>query len=450
MRQVEKQKKSVEKLIEALENNNFTLASSIIASGISLNSFFKGKTPLHTAASKGQNKMVELLIKSGADVNFCNKEGMSAIHFAAQNGHISVFEALKKSPKFDINKTDNRGQTALHYSIINNHTDLAKTLINNSNCNISLKDEFGQTALHKTTQNDNYQISKELLNKDPDLKKIRDKDEKLASNYLDEKSSHQSKTLLATNQEIDNSLSRNTPKKINNYQKPPIIFIGENSPEIQNLTSNYEIECYSKYLNKLNETSKKPESFFAFLPAQNIENEKNDHSLDSNSCINKDIQCLQPESKKCSEDEISKELDRYDPSRLVYELYLSLIQNDNFRSRIILQKNIPLDSLSSARFDGNSLLHVAALHGNGEIYSKLVKLGLDPKSTNIVSHSACQIRDELYKSEKNEIKNSDKIDVEKKLNSSITTEEKQHPPTSIAPLDLFLLINKEPSLAAAA
>ncbi len=51
-------------------------------------------TLLHMAASGGNPKMVELLIEKGASVNSVNRDGKTALHYAAGKGHAGIVKIL--------------------------------------------------------------------------------------------------------------------------------------------------------------------------------------------------------------------------------------------------------------------------------------------------------------------------------------------------------------------
>jgi hypothetical protein len=57
----------------------------------------KSFTLLHSAASCGNTKVVELLIKAGADVIATDCFGQTALHMAAQNGHLDAVLLLKEA-----------------------------------------------------------------------------------------------------------------------------------------------------------------------------------------------------------------------------------------------------------------------------------------------------------------------------------------------------------------
>jgi ankyrin repeat protein len=56
-------------------------------------------TPLMAAASKGYSKIVQLLIGKGADVNFKDEKGRTALWHAANHGHIPVVEMLRQATR---------------------------------------------------------------------------------------------------------------------------------------------------------------------------------------------------------------------------------------------------------------------------------------------------------------------------------------------------------------
>jgi len=59
-------------------------------------------TPLHYAAQNGHLSVVEYLVNQKADINAKDYGKMTPLHYAAQNGHLSVVEYLINQ-KADIN-----------------------------------------------------------------------------------------------------------------------------------------------------------------------------------------------------------------------------------------------------------------------------------------------------------------------------------------------------------
>ncbi len=60
----------------------------------------------------------------GALLNGRDKKGRSIIHYAAQNGYLTLAKALVKK-KVNLNTTDNEGQTPRDLAQKNGHQDLA-------------------------------------------------------------------------------------------------------------------------------------------------------------------------------------------------------------------------------------------------------------------------------------------------------------------------------------
>lgn len=57
-----------------------------------------GNSALHFAALSGHDKIVNLLIRNGANVNAANKFGETVLHYAANGGKF-IRSAIKKTQK---------------------------------------------------------------------------------------------------------------------------------------------------------------------------------------------------------------------------------------------------------------------------------------------------------------------------------------------------------------
>lgn len=70
-------------------------------------------TALHFAAQNGRDKMCELLLNKGANVNAVNNDGDMALHLASAAGHENVIIVLLKHESIEVNMANNAGQTSL-------------------------------------------------------------------------------------------------------------------------------------------------------------------------------------------------------------------------------------------------------------------------------------------------------------------------------------------------
>lgn len=94
------------------------------------NRFEKGDgyfTLLHIAAQNGYVKVLNALIKAGADVNAKDNEGKTPLHLAALNGHTDVIKALLVGGAYTY-AMDNNKKIALIYANDKDHVDAADVL----------------------------------------------------------------------------------------------------------------------------------------------------------------------------------------------------------------------------------------------------------------------------------------------------------------------------------
>ena len=69
----------------------------------------KGWKNFHYHAKDGQHPKTNLLVKKGVNIHIKTNDGMSCLHIAAQNGHLSLCKILINTHNFDVNMTDNEG-----------------------------------------------------------------------------------------------------------------------------------------------------------------------------------------------------------------------------------------------------------------------------------------------------------------------------------------------------
>ncbi|XP_014228243.1 ankyrin-1-like [Trichogramma pretiosum] len=126
----------------------------------------KGNTPLSYALKSGVKKVIELLLRNGADPNLADAEGLTPLHvlcktdYFLRNGkHLleMFFELNKdKEQKLQVDARDKKGDTPLHLALKKYFTDnneVVKVLLMNG-ANLNLPDANGSTPLHIVCQKD--------------------------------------------------------------------------------------------------------------------------------------------------------------------------------------------------------------------------------------------------------------------------------------------------------
>ncbi|KAJ5302116.1 hypothetical protein N7508_006979 [Penicillium antarcticum] len=127
------------------------------------------KTPLICAAEAGRSQAVEFLLKSKqkASLSGIDDIGMTALHWAAYNGHEETVEILSQK-KGSLAKVNAMGRTALHLAVIQTQFAVVEPLLRkgadlNSQCGTGL------TPLHYACMADSIEIATLLLLQGADI-----------------------------------------------------------------------------------------------------------------------------------------------------------------------------------------------------------------------------------------------------------------------------------------
>jgi ankyrin repeat protein len=123
-----------------------------------------GMTALHFAAQNGDIAVVQFLIEHGADIKAQDTVfSRTPLHFAAENGNLDTVKYLAEHGA-EIQDKDGYGATALHYAAKNNKLDVIKYLVSKK-MDYTAKDVRGWSAMHYAAEGGGIDVIKYLLAK---------------------------------------------------------------------------------------------------------------------------------------------------------------------------------------------------------------------------------------------------------------------------------------------
>ncbi|XP_072050550.1 nuclear factor NF-kappa-B p105 subunit-like isoform X2 [Amphiura filiformis] len=125
------------------------------------------QTPLHLAVITDQSRMVDLLLRCGADPNMIDGNGNMPLHIAAEESLTEITQVLCRGPiakaacdiiKADLNARNLDGFTAAHLSIKKDDLKNLKMLVK-FGADVNVPDgNSGRTCLHHAVQRSNFSI----------------------------------------------------------------------------------------------------------------------------------------------------------------------------------------------------------------------------------------------------------------------------------------------------
>lgn len=144
--------------IQALLKNNPDLVSS---------KDDNDETALHWAAMNGHDRVAELLLAKGAEVDATDNEGMTPLHWAAFYGRLDVVKLLLANKAAvnvrsgDMSPSGLETKTPLLLAAESGHNDIMELLLSHG-ADINAKDNFGETPLQLAVEH-GYRNEVELL-----------------------------------------------------------------------------------------------------------------------------------------------------------------------------------------------------------------------------------------------------------------------------------------------
>jgi len=137
-----------EKLFSAIKSGNTEQVRQLITTDNVNDKNGEGKTPLHIAARTGNLEIIELLIKSGANIEANDNTGKTPLHEAAQYGHYNSAQRLIAAVNAAVNAVDKNGKTPLHKAFKYLRNPKIIELLINSGANIEAEDMEGKTPIN--------------------------------------------------------------------------------------------------------------------------------------------------------------------------------------------------------------------------------------------------------------------------------------------------------------
>jgi ankyrin repeat protein len=166
-------------LFNALRSHKVDLFKVLLDAGVDPNVpeevEYAGNTPLIVAIWKlslkpSTQKMIEVLIKAGADVNKPNLSGDTPLILAAEQEGYGPIVQLLIDAGADLNKTDNMGNAPLMAATSAGRQDIAQRLLK-AGANVNEEGKYGG-ALHQAVENNHEKLVKLLLEAGADVNKV--------------------------------------------------------------------------------------------------------------------------------------------------------------------------------------------------------------------------------------------------------------------------------------
>ncbi|XP_066532025.1 transient receptor potential cation channel, subfamily N, member 1 [Hoplias malabaricus] len=128
------------------------------------------ETPLHVAARvKEGEKVAEMLLKSGAEVNAEQENGETAMHVAARHGALQMMRALTEEGA-DLTWRSKAGENPLHVAVRHCHAHMVEAILNyltnersreEAELCVRQENQRGETALHLAAELKNEMVHRE-------------------------------------------------------------------------------------------------------------------------------------------------------------------------------------------------------------------------------------------------------------------------------------------------
>lgn len=119
---------------------------------------------MHYAADEGNIKIVDILIKTNADVNIKTNNKKTPLHLAVNRGYFDISKLLVENGGCTINSTDDEKNNPIHICATIGHLELLKYLLERfpqADC----KNIYGKTPMNLATKDNIKEALQDYLQK---------------------------------------------------------------------------------------------------------------------------------------------------------------------------------------------------------------------------------------------------------------------------------------------
>ena len=151
----------------AVWNNDSRMVDLLLKNGADPNQKFKGKDAqiacLEIAAQEGFLEIAQLLVSANADINVKGVEGFTPLRIAAGNGRLELVKYFA-SKGAEIDTKGNDGATPLEHAAGKGHLEIVQFLAENG-ANINHQDKDGDSPLGEAARHGHIDVVNYLLSK---------------------------------------------------------------------------------------------------------------------------------------------------------------------------------------------------------------------------------------------------------------------------------------------
>lgn len=129
--------------------DNCEMVEELIQRGASVHATWMRRTPLHEAALRGHRRVIESLLKFGADKDATTGNGVTPLMLAAEAGKLGAVSILLQNGA-NVTAAYDHLATALHWAALGNHVEVVSMILKTPKGlqTIDQKDGLQQTSLH--------------------------------------------------------------------------------------------------------------------------------------------------------------------------------------------------------------------------------------------------------------------------------------------------------------